>query len=339
MTVIYADSVFLLNGLMDYLVLAAVSWLAGLSLHRGRLAAAALFGGIYAVSAFFPGMGFMASLPVKLMAGVIMTLIAFGNEQYLFRLLLLTFLVACGFAGAVLAVGLLAGGVPMTGGVFYTEASPRVLLIASTAAYLALTVIFRMCAYHGARGELIPVTVCLQNKTRKLTALWDSGNSLRDPITAQPVLIVEAGAILDILPKKIQTILKTKGLEEPTELMELMNHTAPELCPRLLPYHGVGIKNGLLTEIRADWIEVSGTRFQAAAIGLSPTELGPGYKALWGGENKGGQHEVFETFLGKTSKQSGFTPAGKYSLHRRKRYSADSTGEMPGGGIAETSGR
>ena len=47
----------------------------------------------------------------------------------------------------------------------------------------------------------------------------------------------------------------------------------------------------LLLTIRTEWMEVCGTRYAGARIALSPTELGGGYGALWGGEGKRGRQE------------------------------------------------
>ena len=72
MTVVYVDSVFLLNGAMDYLLCLVTARLAGVPLRRRRYALAAMLGGSYAAAVFLPGCGFLASWPVKLAAGVLM---------------------------------------------------------------------------------------------------------------------------------------------------------------------------------------------------------------------------------------------------------------------------
>ena len=56
MTVIYVDTLFLLNGIIDYLLLLAAARLAGEPLRRLRFGAAAALGGAYAVAIFLPGM-------------------------------------------------------------------------------------------------------------------------------------------------------------------------------------------------------------------------------------------------------------------------------------------
>ena len=108
MPVVYVDSVFVLNGLMDYLLLLVTARLAGIPLRRRRYLLAALAGAAYAVAVFLPGMGFLSAPPVKAAAGVLMALIAYGGEARLARLTLLFFALSCALAGSVLALGLLA---------------------------------------------------------------------------------------------------------------------------------------------------------------------------------------------------------------------------------------
>lgn len=181
-TVVYVDSVFVLNAAMDYLLFLVTARLAGVTLRRGRYLLAALAGGGYAVAVFLPGGAFLAAAPAKLAVGVLLALLAFGGEEKLLRMILLLFAIACALAGCVLALGLLTDStVPAVNGVFYTDIDAKVLLVAASAAYLVLTVVFRAAARHGLGGELLPVRVCIGGRVTELTALWDSGNALRDP--------------------------------------------------------------------------------------------------------------------------------------------------------------
>jgi len=54
-TVIYLDTLFFLNAVMDYLLLLCSARLAGEQLHRPRMALGAAFGGAYAAAAVLPG--------------------------------------------------------------------------------------------------------------------------------------------------------------------------------------------------------------------------------------------------------------------------------------------
>lgn len=285
MTVVYIDSVFFLNAAMDYLLCLVTARLAGITLRRVRYALAALAGGVYAAASFFPGCGFLAAGPVKLAAGILMALIAYGREEHLLRLILLLFGLSCAMAGCVLALGLLAGSaIPSVHGVFYTDVDGKVLLVSAGAADLVLTVVFRAAARHGMRGELLPVRLSVGGRAAELTALWDTGSSLREPVSGQPVLVTAPGMLDGVLPGEIRRLLTPEALSEPASLVEPLRRAAPELRPRLLPYRAVGTRSGLLLAIRTDWVEIGGRRCMDAPAALSPTALGAGYGALWGGE-------------------------------------------------------
>lgn len=334
MTVIYIDSVFVLNALMDYLLLLCAARLAGLPLRRKRYALAALAGGAYAAAVFLPGLGFLAQTPVKIAAGVLLGLIAYGGEEKLLRLLLLFFAVSCAMAGCVLGLGLLAGGgVPAVNGVFYTNVDARALVIGGTAAYAVLSVVFRAAAGHGVRGELLPVRVSIQGRTAELTALWDTGSGLRAP-DGRAALVAAPGALDAALPPEAVKLLRRRGLAAPEELLEPLRAAAPALRPRLTPYRAVGTAGGLLLTIRTDWAEIDGVRYPGLTAALSPTALGAGCAALWGGPaGKGGRHGS----AGKT--ETAADPAGALSggggpLHRGQRHPASAADPGAGGGAA-----
>ena len=334
MTVIYIDSVFVLNALMDYLLLLCAGRLAGLPLRRKRYALAALAGGAYAAAVFLPGLGFLAQTPVKLAAGVLLGLIAYGGEEKLLRLLLLFFAVSCAMAGCVLGLGLLAGGgVPAVNGVFYTNVDAKALVVAGTAAYAVLSVVFRAAAGHGVRGELLPVRVSIQGRTAELTALWDTGSGLRAP-DGRAALVAAPGALDAALPPEAVRLFRRGCLEAPEELLEPLRAAAPALRPRLTPYRAVGTAGGLLLTIRTDWTEINGARYPGLTAALSPTALGAGYAALWGGPaGKGGRHGS----AGKTETAAG--PAGALAggggpLHRGQRHPASAADPGAGGGAA-----
>lgn len=296
LTVVYLDSVFVLNSVMDYLLFLAAASLAGIPLRRKRYIFAALLGGAYAAVVFLPGLEGLASLPAKAAAGILLGMIAFGGEERFWRLLLLTFAAACAMAGSVLGLGLLAGvHIPMASGVFYTNIDAPTLLIASAGAYLMFRLVFRSAARHGLQGEVMPVTLCIAGKKQTLTALWDSGNCLCDPLDGKPVLVLAPGVIEKLLPEKVGRLLTGNSLQRPTELLQKILEISPVLRPRLLPFHSVGTAGGMLLAVRSDWVEIDGKRCEKILLALSPNGLGDGYSALWSGEKgKGGRYETLE---------------------------------------------
>ena len=76
MTVVYLDSVFLFNALLDYLLFLSTARLAGIPLRRRRYLLCGVLGGLYAAAVFLPGGGFLTETLVKAGVGLLLALIA-----------------------------------------------------------------------------------------------------------------------------------------------------------------------------------------------------------------------------------------------------------------------
>ncbi len=341
MTVVYVDSVFVLNALMDYLLLLTTARLAGVPLRRKRYVLAALLGGLYAVAVFLPGLGYLAETPVKVAVGTLLALIAYGGEEKLLRLILLLFLVSCALAGCVLGLGLLtATPVPVVRGIFYTDVDAKVLAVASAAGYCVLTLVFRASAKRGIRGELLPVRVSLGERRAELTALYDTGNGLRDPATGRPVLVVAKGALDTIFSAEVRELLTGDALMAPADLLGPLRQAAPELRTWLVPYQAVGVNRGLLLAIRSDWTEVAGERYESLIVALAPTALGTGYGALWGGPLRtGGEHGIIRRKTAAPAGEAGAVGRHGDTLYRRQRHVAAAADPGAGGGAVGTDRR
>ena len=326
MTVVYLDSVFLFNALLDYLLFLSTARLAGIPLRRRRYLLCGVLGGLYAAAVFLPGGGFLTETLVKAGVGLLLALIAFGRETHFLRLTLLTVAIACALAGTVLALGLLAGQhIPNARGIFYTNVNGKTLLLSASGVYLLLTVIFRAAAAHGIRGECLPVTVCLLGQTVALTALLDTGNSLRDT-AGEPMLTAE----LSRFPQ-LAAVIQHRS---PAEALPILRQRFPKLRPQLLPMR-TAAGGGLLVSVSSDWTEIGGVCYPNLRIALTDTELGGGYTALWGGEGR----RDHERMAAAAAVPSGIVPGAGAALYRRQRYA--STAAEPGArdGAAEPIGR
>ena len=219
MTVIYVDTLFLLNTMVDYLLLLASARLAGEPLARLRFALGAVLGGLYAVAIFLPGMGFLARPLCRGAAAVLMVLLAFWRSRRLLRQVLIFLALACAFGGGVLAVELLGGQrLALGGGVLYSGMDLKIVLLSAAGCYGLLTLVFRGIGRHGGpsgeltrvfqrtarhsglRRELVPAVLTLEGRRVALTALVDTGNTLTDPATGRPVLVAEADSLEELLP-------------------------------------------------------------------------------------------------------------------------------------------
>ena len=176
MDVIYLDSLFGLNLLIDYCLVLASARVCGVVLHRWRYALAALIGALYAALMVLPGCGWLANGAMKLALGAAMALIAFGGEAHLVRCTVVFFAVSAAFGGAVYAASMLAGVSPGSGAL--VTVSGRVLALSFAACYAAVSLVFRRRA-KAADREVRTVTVTLAGRSVTLKALRVSGNGGR----------------------------------------------------------------------------------------------------------------------------------------------------------------
>ena len=136
-----------------------------------------------------------------------------------------------------------------------------------------LALLSRMGLRSGGR-ELLPIAVTYRGRTVRALALRDTGNTLRDPITGEQVLVIgpEDAKILtgltdDQLQNPMETILRQRGLGL-----------------RLIPYHSVGQSGGMLLAKRMEQVQVDGWE-GSAIVAFAPDRIGTGevYQALTGG--------------------------------------------------------
>lgn len=284
MTVVYIDSLFLLNFVINYLLLLAAVRLAGEVIHRLRLAAGAAFGALYAAFIFLPGMGFLVHPLCKVGATILMALAAFGNSRRFLRLLLIFLALSCALGGGILAITLLGGqGLTLRGGVIYSAADLKVLLLSAAGCYLLLTLVFQRIGLHGGmKKDLLPATLTLGGKKLTLTALVDTGNTLADPVTGRPVMVAEGERLASLFPAEYA--LNAETLRDPVLTLERLSAGGRDRRFRLLPYQAVGVECGMLLTVRFDDVRVGVRDYGSILVALAPNRLSDGgaYSALIG---------------------------------------------------------
>jgi len=211
--VIYADVFFLINFSMDYLAIFLTRRLTHEKGHLGREVAAAVLGGIYAVTALFlpPAIETLVSLLIP----ILMVRIAFRYRSFsrLLKNSILLFGISFALGGVMTAAyygigkfltakGILVNGSPET---LYSDLPiPIIALTALLAALFAY--LWGKLTERTVNTKTITLTVTSCGKTKELLALCDSGNLLEDPLTHLPVIVVTKKAMEDILPHSLKTV-------------------------------------------------------------------------------------------------------------------------------------
>ena len=284
MTVVYADTLFLLNAVVDYLLLLASARVAGEPLRRGRFVLGAAMGGIYAVCLLLPMGAFLGHPLCRCGTAALMLVTAYGGSRRLLRQSLIFLALTCALAGGVLAIGLMDGRTLAFGtrGILYSSMDLKMVLLSAAVCYVLMGVLFQRTGRHGGKGELVSLKLTLGSKNIQLTALVDTGNTLADPVSGMPVPVVEGTALLSLVPPEVRP--GTGELADPATAMARLGTGEWRGRFRLLPYRSVGVERGLLLALRVDRAEVDGIEQPSRLVALSPTPVsdGGGYQALVG---------------------------------------------------------
>lgn len=253
---VYLDLVMLLNFLVDFLLLLGTNRLAGYPAGYGKAALAALLGAGYAGCCLIPGFSFLGNTLWRLVSLALMAGIAFGwNRSAMQR--------SAVFVLLSMALGGIASG--------FGKGSFWILVASALGLWLLCWVGFR-----GSVGqrEYVPVELNWGGRTVRLIALRDTGNTLRDPLTGEQVLVAGADVGTALLG------LTDHQLRHPVETV------AAGIVPglRLIPYHAVGQPGGLLLEVRFERAKI-GSTYENPLVAFAPEALSKGavYQMLTGG--------------------------------------------------------
>lgn len=276
-----AETLLALNTVIDAGLLACSARLCGERLRWRRIIPAGLLGGIYAVAAALPELGFLRHGLIKASMAAAVCLAAFGAGARYLRLTTVFCAMGCLFAGVVTAFTQLTGTglLRLDGGGFYPVSAAALLAIGAFCA-AAVRVLFSSGLQHTARS-FETLELRLGERTLTLRALVDTGNTLKDPLTNEPVLVLDGTLAEKLFPK---STFRPEELEDPPELMRRLMREDPALRLRLIPYRAVGVRQGMLLAVRCERKDARG-KFTPVLAAFSPTPVSTNqeYEALTGG--------------------------------------------------------
>lgn len=275
MTAVYADSMFLINFIVNYLLLTATARLCAAPPSRWRFALAAALGGAYAVAAVFPQLGFLNMAAVQLCVAVLMLLIAFGRRPGILRVALVFLAVSAAFGGVIYAVTLTRGGA-------FPGVDFKMLLLWFAVSYGVISLVFRRVARQ--KGAVRQLRVGLSGRTLEARALTDTGHSLSDPITGKGVVVMGASAAAALFTGASREAVLRVRTESASAVLEALSALELGSRFRLIPYSAVGVPGGMLLAFRPDTVHIDGRENNRMLIALSPNDVSDNgtYSALVG---------------------------------------------------------
>ncbi len=260
MTVIYADSLWMVNFSMDFLALYICGRFLKIPMKPMRLVFAATIGGIYGVvSAFLEfGIGAVTGGIISVIGAVAcvlaMTGLGFGAKGLAAVKSALTYTaVNMGLGGVMTALYSFAGKAMGFFGVGRQEVTPSASpLFFAAAALISGIVSLAYGKFKNKSAEKRKVTaeLTLLGKSTPLSLLCDSGNLLRDPFSGKPVIVISKASLDGILPSEL-------------DFAKLDLSVMGELKARYIPVSGVA-GQGMFLCFCPDKISVEGRQIDGA---------------------------------------------------------------------------
>jgi stage II sporulation protein GA (sporulation sigma-E factor processing peptidase) len=241
--------------IVEFLLIVGTNSLCG---HKAALTRATMAAGgcaAYAVGCLTSGLQFLGQAHWQLVFSLFTCYLAFGLEAGALRRSFVLSLLR--LALSVISVGFDIGG-------FWT--------------IVMVTLGICLICIWGIDGRVgrhyMTVNITHGGRMVELTALVNTGNALRDPVTGLPVLVVGP-----------DTAWKLLSLN-PSQLCRPVETLATGSCCglRLIPYRAVGQERGLLLGLRVEQLLVDGQK-QEMIVAFSPQPIGNGgkFQALAGG--------------------------------------------------------
>lgn len=251
--VVYLDLVMLLNFLVDFLLLLGTNRLAVFPAGIKRCALAALLGAVYSGSCMLPGLYFLGNSLWRMVHLALMASVAFGWNRSSLRRSVVFVLLSMALGGMAVNLGTGSFGTLVLSG-------------------LGIWILCRV-GFAGRMGqEYVQIQIWEDGRNLQLMALKDTGNTLRDPITGESVVVVGADLAWKL------TGLTERDLTSPMETMLKY----PGF--RLIPYHAVGQTQGMLLAKPYQDVQIGNYRGRVL-LAFAPEKIDGGghYQALAGG--------------------------------------------------------
>lgn len=255
----YIDVILIENIVLNYLILYITSVLVKYKSTFIKIFVGSLVGALYVIPLFVYNNALFNSVTMKFMLSALMIVIVFHPTRFkeFIRLLSYFYLVSLIFGGVAFALyySVMASESYSLNGIFVINDFPVILIIATI--LLGSFLIFYCIEYvRKIRKNLVQMEIIIENNYVSTCALIDTGNTLYEPISHIPVIIVEFDILKEILPEKvIECISQLNQINS----QDFDNFTLDQKWLkrfRLVPFKAIGKENGMLLGFKPDGLKI-----------------------------------------------------------------------------------
>ena len=289
---IYIDIIIVENLIMNYIILYVTALISKSKINYLRIFFASLIGAIYVVVEYISKINIYSNIVIKVILSISIVFIAFNPQSVkkMSKQLVLFYLTTFTFGGVAthLIYVLKPQNIIIKNGMYVGTYVLKVIFIGAVLGTIILIISFKFAKNKITKKDMIcKVKIKLNGKEIILNTMVDTGNMLKEPITGNPVVVVEKMVLYDLIPKEIlnntESILGGDFEKIPEDIKK-------EYIPRLkiIPFSSLGKQNGMLIGIKPEKLEVINEQSEeeknSAIIGIynkSLTKRGE-YNALIG---------------------------------------------------------
>lgn len=276
---VYLDIVLIENILMNYIILFATGFIQKIQMKQIRLIISSSFGGIYAILSYLNIIPIYSSFFMKILLSIIMIYIAFNpnNVKKMLKSICLFYLTSFVMGGCALALLYVVNpaSIEFKNGVLVGTYPMKITIISGIIGFIIIQIAFRINKRQLKKKDMFAtLEICINKRKAIVKAYIDSGNMLKEPITKEPVIIVEKCKIENLLDIDLKEIWGGDAV------------SIDKLKFRIIPFNSIGNQNGMLIGIKPDFVKVAFEDIEAYAenviIGIYDKKINKEYSALIG---------------------------------------------------------
>lgn len=257
---IYIDVVLLENLIMNSIILFATGIILKEKIKNIRIILASLLGAIYSVISYISVLQIYASMILKFILSIVIIYIAFNpqNIKRLWKDLLIFYLTSFVFGGVAFALIYIVKPqeILMRNGLFLGTYPLKTILLGAIIAFIIILMAFRIVKSKITRKDMLcEIQINLNDKNIETTAMIDTGNLLKEPITNTPVIIIEHTLLYECIPKEILNNLDELLGGDFNKIPEKIKEEYMSKL-KLIPFSSLGKQNGMLIGIKAEYVQI-----------------------------------------------------------------------------------
>lgn len=260
---VYLDVLLMENIVINYLILYVTARLSRNRASSIRLFLSSSIGAFYVLLlVFFPHVKVYYTVSGKVLLSFAMIVAAFSPEKIsgFLKTLAIFYVSTFIFAGAAFAFMYFnESGSMVKNGIVYVfwQSKWTQLLLSIIMVFIILKILWEIIQSKVIGDKLLlPLKIIFESKLTVIEALVDTGNTLCDPLTKNPVIVVEYKAIREILPEEIRVIFDESRENDLAVVTRIVSDSAWFSRFRLIPFSSIGKDNGMLIGFKPDSIEI-----------------------------------------------------------------------------------